>query len=588
MTQAAPSPAPSSTQRTKRRAWIALYLVLLAGAVVYSPALRSPFLLDDYLHASMIDGTFPAPRGPFDLYNFVEDADRAVLVDRGMLPWWSHPRLTIRFFRPLSSALLWADHRLFGNRPLPLHMHSLVWWVAAVLAARALFKRAFSPRAAFIATAVFALAPCHALPLAWLANREALVSLTLGTVGLTAYVRWREERASHDGALAALLFGLSVLGGEYGLSFAGYVLAYEIALRGERPRRRALGLLPFVLPVAAYMIARARLHYGTVGSGFYSDPFREPVAFLRLAPRRLATLLAQGWLSLDHETLMPDFPWLALAGIVAACVALLYVPTRRMMDQLDERERQTISWMLLGSVLALAPVLAVVASPRLLGASMLGIAMTVGVMLDQAWYSAVSFERRGAAELTGLVALALGFLHFVHGPMTSFLVGRHFYKSASEFAVNSASFRARVNDPASAEVMAVRGISAVFFLPFAMEPRGAPPARFRVLAQTGHVLALRKGPRTLDIVVPRGQSLFPTGHGNLFRSERARIVTGNVFNVPGLKVTILDHGESGPRSARFEFERNLESAPNVWITEDLSGFVDAPLPEVGFGKPFDP
>src|SRR5512133_3763042 len=64
------APSTGSAPLTGRRGWLALGLLFLIGALVYLPALRSPFLLDDYLHASMIDGTFPARRGPFDLYNF--------------------------------------------------------------------------------------------------------------------------------------------------------------------------------------------------------------------------------------------------------------------------------------------------------------------------------------------------------------------------------------------------------------------------------------------------------------------------------------------------------------------------------------
>ena len=198
---AAPSPTPAPL--TRRRNLLALWLLLLVGALVNLPALRSPFLLDDYLHASMVDGTFPVPRGPFDLYNFVNDADRTILIERGLLPWWSHPRLVIRFFRPLSSALVRADHHFFGDRPLPLHVHSFGWWAAAVLAARALFQRFFTERVSWIATVIFALAPRHALPLAWLANREALVSLTFGAPGIAAYARFRERRALRDGVIAA-------------------------------------------------------------------------------------------------------------------------------------------------------------------------------------------------------------------------------------------------------------------------------------------------------------------------------------------------------------------------------------------------
>ena len=77
--------------------------------LTFLPALRSPYLLDDYLHQSMVDGTFPGHRGPFNLYDFVNDTDRAVMLERGILPWWADPELKVRFFRPLSSLLLWID-----------------------------------------------------------------------------------------------------------------------------------------------------------------------------------------------------------------------------------------------------------------------------------------------------------------------------------------------------------------------------------------------------------------------------------------------------------------------------------------------
>ena len=101
---------------------------------MYSPSVRSEFLLDDYLHASMIDGSFPVHRGPLDLYDFVDDAEHAVLVERGMLPWWAHPQLRIRFLRPFSSLLRWGEQPAFGRSALVPHLHSLLWWAAAVLA----------------------------------------------------------------------------------------------------------------------------------------------------------------------------------------------------------------------------------------------------------------------------------------------------------------------------------------------------------------------------------------------------------------------------------------------------------------------
>ena len=175
-----------------------MVVILGLGFLLFLPGLASPYWLDDYVHRSMVRGTFPSQRSPFDLYNFVSSEDRDLLVDTGVLPWWTHPRLTIRFFRPLSSVLRWLDFTI-TDLPAVHHVHSLVWWVAAVLGARALYKRWLGPRAALLATIVFALAPCHAVPLSWLANREVLITLTFGTFALAALTRLREGGRLRDG-----------------------------------------------------------------------------------------------------------------------------------------------------------------------------------------------------------------------------------------------------------------------------------------------------------------------------------------------------------------------------------------------------
>jgi hypothetical protein len=573
----------------RARPWIGIALLLVAGAVLFLPAIRAPLFLDDYMQASMVEGSFPSPRfGAFDLYDFVNDTDRALLYERGVLPWWTEPDLQIRFFRPLSSALLWADHSLFHGSPLPLHVHSLLWWVAAVLAARLLYRRLLTPRVALIATIIYALAPCHVFPIAWLANREALVSIVFGIPALGAYVRWREGRRPRDAAVSAGLFALSLAGGEYAICFAGYVVAFELVTRGERLARRGLGLLPFAGPTAAYLAVRAALGYGAHGSGYYADPFLEPSQFSRVAARRAATLLAEAWGGLHGLVFDDDTPSWKIALTVVLGAAILFWPLRRMLARLDEGPRKTATWLLLGAHLALVPVLPAAPAPRLLCASLLGIAAAIAILLDQTWFPAVLEERRGAAELSGLVALGLGFAHFIHGPVTSWLMSREFLESATHAESRTAKLGARRPEIASSEVVVVRGMFNSFILPFSLDQRGHAAGGWRVLSQTGHVLALRRDARTFDLVVPHENCLFPKGVANLFRADSSKIPVGATFRIPDARVTVLDVGPLGPRIARFEFDSDLESDGRVWINDDYEGLEDARMPAVGFGQPFDP
>ena len=579
----------SETRKKSRKPLLGLLLVLAIGAILFSPALVAPFFLDDHLQSAMVQGTYPAHRSPLNLYDFVDDGDRATLTNRGLLPWWSHPQLKLRFFRPLSSGLLWIDHRVFRHDALPMHLHSLAWWLAAVLAVRALYKRLFSARVTFIATTIFALAPCHALPLAWLANRETLVSLVFGALALSAQARWRDARHVRDAATASAFFVLALLsGGEYALCFGGYVLAMDVGRRESVPRKLT-GWLPFLFPAIAYLAVRAALHYGTAGSGFYSDPLRDPGAFLAGAPSRGVALLAIGWLGMDAEPWRVGISRWLLAGIVAAVAAGLVIPVRRMLASLSPAMRSAATWLLVGSVLALVPTLAVVPARRLLGVSMVGISVVVALLLDRAWFPAkgepMVARGRGPA-LASLAALGLGFAHLVHGPGTAWLQARKHQFDAADFASRALWIRKRVGDPTTRKIGVVRGMAGAFFAPFAVDPRGRPPGQWCVLAQAGHVLVLRRDLHTVDLVVIPSRSLFPIGERNLYRSEDAPLNVGDEVHVSGLSVTILALGEVGPRSARFVFDG--DPSEFVWLTETFDETAEVELPTEGFGEPFDP
>ena len=275
-------------------AWVALIGTLAAGAALNRAAVRATFALDDFAQRAMIEGTLTLRRGPFNLYDLIADDNRAALLDRGVIPWWSDPHLTIRFLRPLPSLLVWMDHRLFGNRAFGPHLLSFLWWAAAVLAAHVLYRTAIGNRPGWIATLVFALSPTLAIPLVWLANRSILVSLTFGALALALYVRWRDDRRLALGLATAGAFGAAALTGEYALCLMGYLIAFELCRRGETGRHRLVGVLPAVGPLFLYAAARAALGYGTAGTGFYRDPTTQLGTYLQALPRTFSAQLASG------------------------------------------------------------------------------------------------------------------------------------------------------------------------------------------------------------------------------------------------------------------------------------------------------
>jgi hypothetical protein len=224
---------------------------------------------------------------------------------------------------------------------------------------------------------------------------------------------------------------------------------------------------------------------------------------------------------------------------------------------------------------------------------MLGVAANVAWLLEEVWFAAGPAgdgPRPRAVEHARAAALALGFAHLVHGPATSFLVARGFRQAAVSFADHVADLRARLARSGERaerrEVMVVRGMAASLFLPWL--DRRDPPPPWRILAQTGHVLSLRRGPRSLELVMPPAEGAFSQGSGNLFRGESSPMAAGDVLTMPGMRVTVLDVGPSGPRRVRYDLDRDLESPSLLWITEDRTGFPEVELPPPGFGQPFDP
>jgi hypothetical protein len=568
-----------------RLAWLSRAALALA-VLVHLPVLAAPFLLDDIAQTSMAEGRYVAPRSPFDLYDYIDDDDRTALFDRGMVPWWTDPKLTVRFFRPLSSALVWADHRVFGPHPFWHHLHSLAWWALATAGVHALLRRTLRARPAILGTIAFALAPAHAVPLVWLANRDVLVSTALGCWALVFYVRWREARQPQDAAKSFALFALAVLSGEYGLCFAGYVVAIELARTRESLPRRALGLAVFLLPAAAYVACHVALGYDARGAGFYRNPLHDLGAYARGAPRRLAILLGAAWFGVD-ESWTASSGW-ALAALGVGTAAALAIPVARTLRAAGEDERRRIVWLLAGSVLSLGPVLSVEASRRLLGAAMIGVCGVAGILLDAAWFPEAPPPRRGLPELTELVALALGFAQFVRAPIETVALERASTRGAQTVAARARWLEQHVDGTKRSTVVVLRADSSETALWGPLVLRDHAPDRWRVLSfSAGRLLLLRTGLRTIELVQSE-RPIFNVGPDDLFRGAGSLRV-GDSVELPGFKATLLQVDDrQRPKRVRFELDRDLDDPSLQWITEGQDGFREEPPQPVGYGAPVMP
>jgi hypothetical protein len=556
--------------------------LVLFAVLVHLPIFSAPRFLDDYNQQAMIEGTYPSHPGPFDLYDFITDANRRPLMELGILPWWSHPSMELRFLRPLSSALLSLDHAVFGAGGVFFcHLHSFFWWALACWAVFALVRELFSRRVAVVAALIFAVAPCHGFPLSWMANREELISTSLGTLGLLSYVRWRERRLLRDGLTCFALFATAILSGEYTLCFAGYLLAIEATLPRESIGRRITGLACFVVPALAYLATRHALHYGAFGTGYYHDPLRDFGAYAAAVPRRLAVLFVTAWIGIDDRLWVEDPGW-KLALLFVTTVALLAIPASRVLAGLDRERRRRAHWLLAGSVLAIAPVIAVGASVRLLEIPMVGVSAGVALLLDGTWFPPPLPTRRAGAQWAELVVLALAFVHLVRAPLDSWLMHRYLRGVAIAFDKQMTWLHDKAEGKEMVIVVRANLFQTLFVTPLRLD--GKTPARDLTFG-AGRILMLRTAPRSLELV-GGSQPLFPVGPEDLVRNSDVPLHPGDTVELPGMRATILALRDDGtPRRLAFEFDHDLDDPSYLWVAENASGFEEIKLPSPGHGEP---
>src|SRR3954452_164216 len=147
----------------------AIAACVLLGLLLALPSLAAPLAFDDLFHVAALEGGAPAPLRWWELFTFApsDPARHELFVAGGVLPWWSAPGLKLVFWRALSSALVVLDHALWGRQALGWHLHSLLWWMASLLAVARLFRRRLPPALALLALFLFTIDPAHWMAIAW-------------------------------------------------------------------------------------------------------------------------------------------------------------------------------------------------------------------------------------------------------------------------------------------------------------------------------------------------------------------------------------------------------------------------------------
>jgi len=605
-------------ERAGYLAWIAVALAL--GLGLRWRALEGTLLADDFDHYAMHAGIYPVARGPLDRFDFVSGSadELRALLDFGRLPWWTAPDLKLSALRPLASALSSLDYGALGGVAERLHAHSMLWWALLLCGVAALLRELLPAKIGALALLLFALDEAHGLPLAWIANRSALIAVAFVTWSLWAHVAYRTRGLAGGRALSLLLLGLGLAAGEYALAPLAYFASFELLGMRDAPGRRLRALAPLAALAASYMLLHRALGYGLSGSGFYVDPLGTPLRFVSACAQRLPLLAGDLGFGLAAEwtfTLPPFGPWFAQQGVpahwfelptwesiqlaagVAAIVALigLLVWLRRS-PRVEQLQARSAVWLLAGSLLSLLPMCSTLAMSRLTLAAAIGMDAALAVVLACALLHALN--ARSLPGRAGVAALAIALLG-VHGVYA----GMRARNDTSYYTLRSLLderwvTRAELDDATIAArdvfVIAAGDWATQWALPFVRARNGRPMPRSSHLlspafAQSHRVT--RSGRNLLDLEL----SGMPTPRafaGSVYRPLEDPLRAGQRFRLARFDVLVLRAVHGQPVRMRFTFRKPLEDPAYLFVFPTRDGLRHVSLPPLGasveLGRPSPP
>lgn len=515
----------------------------------------------------------------WDLFVFVRDDpdQHAALRERGFASWWLVDGYRLGFLRPLSSVTHWLDFAVWPHNPAAMYMHSIAWFVAMLVAARAVFRRLLPAPAAAVALLFYALDDARGPVVGYISNRNALIMATFAFATLALYDRWRRDGWRAGAWAAPTVYAAGLLAGEGAIATLGYLFAHALLLERTSIATRARALAPFVALTIAWAVAYRLLGYGSWGSGIYIDPGAETSAFLAVAPGRILALLGAQWFGpwSDFWLAYPPGAMLAIAGLYAAVVATVLVLVRRYLG-----DTPTAGVFVLGAALACVPLASTFPADRLLGFVGLGGAAVMGLLvvrwLEQPW------PRRAGAAMLGFVIV-----HAIVGPLLLPVRAR------SMVTVREALGTLDAVVPRDPSIVGREVIVAFApndgpssYLAVTRVADGVPsPHAARVLAtSTGPVVFTRPGATTLRVSAVDG--LLTTPVERMVRAPQHRFAVGDraplgataASGIAEIEAITID---GRPAQVRFEFPVALEDPRYLWRAWGRAGFEAWSPPAVG-------
>ncbi|QSQ18844.1 hypothetical protein JY651_26155 [Pyxidicoccus parkwayensis] len=571
--------------------WLAwprvLWLALGAAALVSLTVFRMGLFGDDFIYLGILSGqTPPAPlaNGPFDLYRFIagDPAISVPLTQKGIFPWWTLPELKLAFWRPLSSVTMMVDHALFGENPAAFHVHSVLWYLGVVAVFGLLMRRTLAGAVGAVALLLFAIDDCHAVPVGWWCNRNAIVATLPALAGLWLHMEWREHGRKWAAPLSLVALALGLTGGETALGVLAYVLAYELLGARGPWRQRLLSVAPAAVLALGYLAFYKHEGYGSFGSDLYVDPLSQPGAWLAVAAVRIPAMLWGLLLSIPTELSMMVGDGLTI-GVGLFALALVAGLLRAVWPFLSEDERRHSRWLLAGAFLALLPVSSTIQGDRLLLVPSIGGVAVIAMVLTHVWRNRA--RSGGWRALTG-VAGVLAVTHVLLAPVGWYLATSYMVRMTGSADRVYAQLKKDL-DPAALPnqrlaVLTLPNPNLNIYTSVAWWARGNPlPRAWWTLSYASDIHKLtRTGPNSLEMELTQ-ERFFDTIFERVHRAGRFMLKQGDEVKLDGMTAKVVEADARGIKRLSFTFDVPLEDPSLVLLHWKDRGLRRVVLPPMG-------
>jgi len=593
-----------------------VFLAVFAVAVML-PALGHGWFLDDmmfrarFLEPTGIGGgteqvgglfksTSKLPDAMSDLYVFFNDEDAEKVMDYGVVPWWADPDCRISFWRPVTSFTMWLDYQIYPNSGPLQHLHSILWFGGAVFVLTVLYRRLAGPIwIAGLAALLYVLDETNYFPVAFVANRNAVIALFFGLLAVLMHDKWRRQGSIGGAILACVFLALSLLSAEAGIATAAYLGAYALVFEQGKWSRRIRSLIPAIAVVILWRIVYGALGYATHGSGVYIDPGADPLRFAAAALERGPILIFAELFgsAADAYYIFSDPARVKVYAVVAGVLLVLLAALKPLLA----RDRVARFWFL-GMIFAVVPICATTASNRNLlfaGVGAMGLVAQFigGVFSGQARPSRWRLWRMPAWAFCGVFL----FVHVVCSAGGR-VVAPWMYSKFT--AITELTFDIDLPDDVSNFDVVVINTPAPLFLiglpaKTALEGHGIPRS-LRVLAPAySRLKVTRTADKVLEVEAMTGSLLFwerpeeiwlhfiffLEDFNTIFRDPRNGFEVGEKVELARLAIEVKAvDGEGQPVAAEFRFDFSLDDPSVLWFMwryDIEEPFVPFVVPAVG-------